>query len=206
VHGKGSLIQRMPGNEWQKFANLRAMMSCMFTHPGSKLLFMGSEIAQYKEWNYKESLDWDLLKYEYHLGIQNLVKQLNQLYKSEPALFEKAFSPDGFEWIDFGDNQNSTISYMRKGNKTENDLIVIANLTPVTRENYRIGLPSSSNWNVIFNSDGSAFGGAGLDIPSTVKPDTTEKHYRKYSGAFTLPPLSVLVLKSEKKKVSKASK
>ena len=206
VHGKGSLIQRMPGNEWQKFANLRAMLSCMFTHPGSKLLFMGSEIAQYKEWNYKESLDWDLLKYEYHLGIQNLVKQLNQLYKSEPALFEKAFSPDGFEWIDFGDNQNSTISYMRKGNKTENDLIVIANLTPVTRENYRIGLPSSSNWNVIFNSDGSAFGGGGLDIPSTVKPDKTEKHYRKYSGAFTLPPLSVLVLKSEKKKVSKASK
>jgi 1,4-alpha-glucan branching enzyme len=205
VHGKGSLIQKMPGNEWQKFANLRAMFSCMFTHPGSKLLFMGSEFGQVAEWNYKTSLEWDLLQFEPHLGVQALVKQLNHLYKSEPALFEKSFEPEGFEWIDFGDNQNCTISYIRKGNKTKDDLYIIANLTPVPRDNYRIGLPSNAQLSVIFNSDDASFGGSMYQIEEIIKPEKVAKHNRDYSAKFTLPPLAVCIYKVAKSKETKSS-
>jgi 1,4-alpha-glucan branching enzyme len=156
------------------------------------------------EWNYKSSLEWNLLQFELHAGVQKLVKQLNRLYKTEPALYEKSFEPEGFEWLDFGDNQNSTISYVRKGKKPKDDLIIIANLTPVARDNYRIGLPSNSPLALTFNSDDAIFGGSQYKTETSIKPEKIAKHNREYSAKFTLPPLSVCIFKRAKTKESKS--
>lgn len=204
VHGKGSLLQRMPGDEWQRFANLRALYSCMFTHPGTKLLFMGAEIGQYAEWNYKSSIDWHLLDHAPHKGVQELIKALNKLYKQEKALYELDFSAQGFEWIDLSDHRNCVISYLRKAADPNDFVAVIANLTPVPHENYRLGLPEKGNYDVIFNSDDKIyFGSAFTDIKCY---DATEiaRNGREYSVALTLPPLSVIVLKPSNKKAKKA--
>ena len=201
VHGKGSLIQRMPGDEWQRFANLRTMYSYMFTHPGTKLLFMGAEFAQYAEWNYKQSLDWHLLEFEPHKGVSELIKSLNKLYQSEPALYEENFSNEGFEWIDLNDFRNSTLSYIRKSKDNKEHVVIVANLTPVPRDNYRIGLPSRANYELIFNSDDKEFWGSGFELISSIKPDEIEQHGRSYSAAFHLPPLSIQVYKPKSKKV-----
>lgn len=196
VHGKGSLIQRMPGDEWQRFANLRLMFSYMFTHPGTKLLFMGGEIGQYGEWNHTSSLDWYITQFEPHKGIQQVIKDLNQLYKKELALHERGFSHEGFEWIDLQDWSNSVIVYLRKGEKEKDNLIVACNFTPVVRENYRIGVPESSkNWKEIFNSDDKKYWGSGLTNAGKLKVEEKEQHGRANSISITLPPLAVVVLK-----------
>ena len=195
VHGKGSLLNRMPGDEWQKFANLRVLYLYMFTHPGTKCLFMGNEIAQSSEWNFNQSLDWHLLEYAPHQGIKQMVTSLNSLYRSEPALYEKSFDADGFEWIEGGDAENSVLVYSRKGNDAENDVLVVLNLTPVPRKVWRIGLPDEGKWKVILNSDDQQFYGSGLFNDQIIFSEEIFWHGKPQSGLMNLPPLGGLVLK-----------
>lgn len=194
VYGKQSILNRMPGDEWQKFGNLRLLYGFMFTHPGTKLLFMGNEFGQSAEWNFDQSLDWHLLQYDFHSGIKNLITDLNKLYKQEPALFEKQFSHDGFEWINYGDHENSVISYIRKGNNPDENAVVVCNLTPVIRENYRIGIPSNKNLEEIFNSDKKEYGGSNV-YNLELKTQDIPWNGRDFSCSMTLPPLGVLVFK-----------
>nr|WP_315156107.1 1,4-alpha-glucan branching protein GlgB [uncultured Flavobacterium sp.] len=195
VYGKHSIAGRMPGDEWQKFANLRLLYGYMFTHPGTKLLFMGSEFGQSAEWNFESSLDWHLLQYPFHDGIKSVITELNTLYKSQPALYEKQFSPEGFEWINYSDHENAVMTYIRKGNDAKNDLIVICNFTPVVRENYRIGIPKKGELIEIFNSDAKIFGGSGVQQTGKLKVEATPYDGRDYSIALTLPPLAISVFK-----------
>lgn len=201
VHGKGSLLNRMPGDEWQKFANLRLLYLYMFTHPGTKCLFMGNEIGQTSEWNFDRSLDWHLLEYAPHLGIKETVTALNALYRSEPALYEKSFESGGFEWIEGGDAENSVLVYTRKGNNPADDLLVILNMTPVPRKAWRIGLPAEGKWKVILNSDDLHFYGSGLDIDQLIISEKIAWHGKTQSGLMYLPPLGGLVLKLAKLKI-----
>ncbi|MGC1516920.1 MAG: 1,4-alpha-glucan branching protein GlgB [Maribacter sp.] len=194
VYGKKSLVYRMPGDEWQRFANLRLLFGYMFTHPGTKLMFMGGEFGQTAEWNFEQSLDWHLLQYEGHQGIQNFVKDLNHLYKNAPALYEKQFSPEGFQWIDYSDHENSVLTYVRKGHDAENDLIIACNFTPVSRENYRIGIPKKGRIKEILNSDDTKYGGAG-NLNAKIKSSTIASHGHKKSIEITIPPLGIVVLK-----------
>lgn len=197
VHGKGSLICRMPGDKWQQFANLRTLYAFMFTHPGAKLLFMGAELAQFAEWNYQSSLDWHLLAFEPHKGMQHLIKKLNHLYTSEPALYERQFEREGFEWIDHADSQNSIISYLRLANTHDDFLLVVCNFTPSPRDYYRLGVPVAGRYRQVFNSDASQFWGSAYNIPEVVQ--TTEKtaHGKPFSVELSLPPLAVTVWKIE---------
>jgi 1,4-alpha-glucan branching enzyme len=195
VYGKKSILGRMPGDEWQKFANLRLLYSYMFTHPGTKLLFMGAEFGQSSEWNFESSLDWHLLQYPFHEGIKKVITKLNKLYKTEPALHEKQFSQDGFEWINYSDHENAVMSFIRKGNNPEDDLIVVLNFTQVVRENYRIGLPKSGKLSEIFNSDAADFGGSGVKNTKKLSIETNPYDGKEYSTALLLPPLSVVVFK-----------
>ncbi|MDN3492110.1 1,4-alpha-glucan branching protein GlgB [Winogradskyella bathintestinalis] len=195
VYGKKSILSKMPGDEWQRFANLRLLYSYMFTHPGGKLLFQGSEFGQSKEWNFTTSLDWHLLQYEPHRGIQELIKDLNTLYKQEPALYEKQFLQEGFEWIDYGDSKNSVFTYIRKGNNTKDDLIIACNMTPVPKENYKIGLPKKGKLKEIFNSDLKQYYGSNnyKNTQKTVKSEAW--HYRDNSAHIDIPPLGMVVFK-----------
>ena len=195
VYGKHSMINKMPGDEWQKYANLRALYSYMFTHPGTKLLFMGDEFAQSAEWAFGKSLDWHLLQYRPHKGMQDLVKALNQLYKTEPALYEKAFTGEGFEWIDDGNATDSVLLYIRKGNDQKDDLVVALNLTPVVRTGFRIGVPTAGTWKEIFNSDDLDYWGSGIVNSEPLRSEDFAWNYRNQSVQLTLPPLSVSVLK-----------
>lgn len=194
VHGKRSLLYKLPGDEWQKFANLRALYFYMFTHPGTKLLFMGGEFGQSGEWNVNQSLDWNLLDYAPHKGVFKFVKALNKLYRSAPALYEKSFSVEGFEWIDSGDSQNCMLVYVRKGNHVDNDLVVVLNLTPNVIENYRVGLPAAGTWEVLLNSDDTEFFGSGI-IQESVKTETVQWMNQPFSATITPPPLGGLILK-----------
>ncbi len=198
VYGKQSILGRMPGDEWQRFANLRLLYSYMYTHPGSKLLFMGGEFGQSDEWNFQQSLDWHLLEYDYHKGIQKLVAEVNNLYRNEPALHEKQFVSEGFEWIDYNDSENSVLAYVRKGENEKDDLVLIANMTPVPREEYRIGLPASGSYKLIFNSDAPEFGGSGYKIAKQYTSEAVEWQHRAQSVELDLPPLGVMVLKKFK--------
>ena len=177
VYGKNSILGRMPGDEWQRFANLRLLYSYMYTHPGSKLLFMGGEFGQSEEWNFQQSLDWHLLDYDYHKGIKALVTAANTLYRKEPALHQKQFVAEGFEWIDYTDAENSVLAYVRKGHDPKDDVMVICNMTPVPRTDYRIGLPAAGKYRMIFNSDDQEYGGSGYKIKKTV-------HFRRHCMAF----------------------
>lgn len=161
VHGKAPLVYKMPGNEEEMFANLRALFGWMWTHPGTRLLFMGGEFAQTTEWSIDRGLDWDLLQHHYHQGVQAWVKTLNNCYKNEPALFELQFQPEGFQWIDYLDFDASTIAYLRKGKDSTPPLLVVLNLTPVTRTQYKVGVPVPGRWVEILNSDAPEFGGSG---------------------------------------------
>lgn len=196
VYGKHSILGRVPGDEWQRFANLRLLYSFMYTHPGAKLLFMGGEFGQSGEWNFEQSLDWHLLDYHYHQGIKNTVASLNKLYKKQPALYEKQFSAEGFEWINYSDNENSVISYIRKGEDASENLIVICNMTPVIREDYRIGVPFAGKLKEIFNSDIDEFGGSGVTNKKLLAQDIPWNG-RPYSVALTLPPLGCMVLSAK---------
>ena len=195
VYGKKSIVSKMPGDEWQKFGNLRLMYSLMYTHPGTKLLFQGGEFGQTSEWNFNGSLDWHLLEYDVHKGAQSLVRDLNKLYKKEPALHQKQFSHEGFEWIDHGDHQNSVMSYIRKGNDEKDNVIVVLNLTPVPRECYRIGLPKAGTLKEIFNSDAKNYNGTGDFNNKSLKSDEKEWNNRKNSIELSLPPLGMLAFK-----------
>lgn len=195
VYGKKSIAGRMPGDEWQKFANLRLLYGYMFTHPGTKLLFMGAEFGQSAEWNFEGSLDWHLLQYDFHDGVKKVITDLNALYKTYPALHEKQFSPEGFEWINYSDHQNAVMSYIRKGNNPKDDLVVVCNFTPVVRENYRIGLPKKGKITQVFNSDETIYGGSGITNSKAVKIEADPWNGRDFSAALVLPPLSVTVFK-----------
>ena len=195
VYGKKSILDRMPGDTWQRFANLRLLYGCMFTHPGSKLLFMGGEFGQWAEWDFSKSLDWHLTDYDDHKNLQEYVSALNGLYRKEKALHEKQFNADGYEWIDYTDATNSVMAYIRKGYKPEDDLIVICNMTPMVREDYRIGLPAAGSYREVFNSDDPKFGGSGVVSTKRPKAEEIPWHNRDYSLAFTLPPLGIKVLK-----------
>ncbi len=192
VYGKNSLLYRMPGDEWQRFANLRLLYGYMFTHPGANLLFMGGEFGQSSEWDFQNSLDWHLTQYDFHSGIQETIKDLNGLYKNNPALYEKQFSPEGFQWIEYNDQENTVISYKRMGNDSDDDLIVVCNFTPVPRENYRVGVHKSKQLKLLFNSDDTKYAGSGLG-KKTLRPTSKEWNGCPKSVAMTLPPLSVVV-------------
>ncbi|MGB3607404.1 MAG: 1,4-alpha-glucan branching protein GlgB [Psychroserpens sp.] len=195
VYGKHSILGRMPGDEWQRFANLRLLYSYMFTHPGTKLLFQGCEFGQSEEWNFEQSLDWHLLQYAPHKGVQQLLKDLNAFYQSEPALYKKQFSAEGFEWIDYNDAENSVLVYIRKGEKTKNDIIIACNMTPMTREMYRIGLPKKGKLKEIFNSDKKAYFGSGEFKNKQLTSEKTTHHFRDDSVEITIPPLGMVAFK-----------
>ena len=198
VYGKRSLFDRMPGPEWERFANLRLMFGYMFTHPGTKLIFQGGEFGQSAEWNFQESLDWHLLQYDFHTGIQKCVKDLNKLYKSQPALYERQFRPEGFEWIEWADGENSVLSYLRKGYDAESAVLVICNFTPVPRENYKVGVPEAftkagTKVKELFNSNEKKYGGSGDFISKKVKVEATPWNGREHSITLDLAPLAVMV-------------
>ena len=195
VHGKSSMIYKMPGDEWRKHANLRLLYAYMFTQPGTKLLFMGNEFAQNGEWNFTRSLDWDLLQYASHRGMQTFVKSLNKLYRTEPALYNFSFSDEGFEWLSADDANHSIYAYIRKGHKAADTLLVILNMTPVYRENYRMGLPIKAVWKEIFNSDDKEFFGSGKLNRKIFEPEHIEANRREYSISINIAPLAAMVLK-----------
>ncbi|MBL7858223.1 MAG: 1,4-alpha-glucan branching protein GlgB [Cyclobacteriaceae bacterium] len=198
VHGKGSLLGRMQGDEWRKFANLRLMFGYMFMHPGTKLLFMGGEFGQSAEWNHEKSLDWHLLDYGYHSGVSKLIKDLNQFYKTEPALYHFAFDQRGFQWIDYADRENSVIAFQRESDQKEDMLIVVCNFTPETRGHYRVGVPYRGQWKEVFNSDDLKYNGSGAMNHGLLTTSPVKYHGRDYSLSLTLPPLAISVLKLEK--------
>ncbi len=195
VYGKKSLIYKMCGDEWQRFANLRAMLSYMFFHPGTNLLFQGAEFGQTEEWNFAQSLDWHLLEFEPHQKMMQFTSQLNKVYIDEPAFYEKAFSHEGFEWISLDDTENSVIAFIRKGHNQENDIVVVCNFTPSPRDKYRIGVNSDKDLQEIFNSDLTDYYGSGVKNAELIKVDNQNSHGKNYSIEITLPPLAVVAFK-----------
>ena len=195
VHGKGSLIGRMPGDEWGRFANLRLMFAYMFTHPGTKLLFMGGEFGQTAEWNHDRSLDWHLIGYDFHKGVMRFMQDLNKLYAAETALYQFPFDNRGFEWVDYGDRENSVIIFIRKGLAPEDSVVVVCNFTPTPRHLYRVGVPTRGSWKEIFNSDDLKYAGSGLLNQALMNTSPVKYHGRDYSVTLTLPPLGMTVVK-----------
>ncbi len=195
VHGKGSMLEKMPGDEWQKFANLRAYYGFMWTHPGKKLLFMGNEFGQDWEWNSEESLRWFLLDYPMYKGMQNCVRDLNLMYKGNEALYEEDFDSRGFEWIDHSNCDDSVISYIRKGHNPDDYLVVVCNFTPVVRHNYRVGVSEACSYQEIFNSDDKNYWGGGVRNEGPQQAQNFGVSGRPYSIELVLPPLSTIVLK-----------
>ncbi|HEX3996966.1 MAG TPA: 1,4-alpha-glucan branching protein GlgB [Pirellulales bacterium] len=195
VHGKGALLSQQPGDLWQKFANLRLLYSYMWTHPGKKLLFMGDDFGQWNEWNYEESLQWHLLQWPAHQGLQKCVADLNRIYRREAALHQVDFDPAGFEWIDCHNFNDSVLIYIRRAKNANDFLIVACNFTPVPRMAYRFGVPQGGWYEEIFNSDSTFYGGSNLGNGSGLRASETESHCRPYSLEIVLPPLSVSVLK-----------
>jgi len=197
VHGKRSLLGRMPGDRWQRFANLRAYYTLMFGHPGKKLLFMGAEFAQEREWNHDTSLDWHLLADPAHAGVQRLVRDLNALYRAVPALHARDCEAEGFEWIDANDGENSVLSFLRRADAKGPIAVVVCNFTPLPRKNYRIGVPAGGAYREAFNSDAGIYGGSNVGNGGRVSAEAVPWHGRPHSLALTLPPLGALILVSE---------
>jgi 1,4-alpha-glucan branching enzyme len=195
VHGKGSLLGRMPGDRWQRFANLRAYFAFMFAHPGKKLLFMGGEFGQEREWNHNESLDWHLLDDPFHAGLRSMMADLARLYRSEPALHQRDFDGAGFQWIDCTDRHNSVIVFVRRAADPGDFVIVAGNFTPVAREGYRVGVPAAGGYHEVFNSDAGLYGGGNVGNGGWVQAANEPMHGQPHSLTLTLPPLGVLVLK-----------
>ena len=195
VYGKKAIVEKMPGDEWQKFANLRLLYCFMYAHPGTKLLFQGCEFGQTSEWNFNGSLDWYLLDHKVHKGAQTLVQDLNTLYTKERALYEKQFSAEGFEWIDHGDHQNSVMTFLRKGNDEKDTLVLVLNLTAMPRENYRIGLPKSGTLKIVFNSDAAIYNGTDNFKDQQLQSEPKAWNDRANSLILALPPLAMLALK-----------
>jgi 1,4-alpha-glucan branching enzyme len=195
VHGKGSLIGKMPGDEWQQFANLRLLYGLMWAHPGKKLLFMGGEFGQKREWQHDESLEWHVLQYPLHGGMQRWVADLNRCYRAEPALHEKDFSADGFAWVDFHDSENSIVSFLRYGSRPEDVMLTVCNFTPVPRHNYTVGVPRAGEWIEVLNSDAPLYGGSGMGNLGHLEASPVAAQGHFHSLVLTLPPLAVLVFK-----------
>jgi 1,4-alpha-glucan branching enzyme len=195
THGKGALAGKMPGDEWQKYANLRLLLGYMYGHPGKKLLFMGCELAQWREWSHEESLEWHVLDYPMHAGVQLWMKDLNRVYRSEPALYEVDFSLEGFEWIDFRDWEESIISFVRHGKKPSDTLLVVCNFTPVVRYAYRVGVPAGGYWREILNSDAGVYGGSNVGNAGGVMAEPVASHGKDQSLLISIPPLGVLFLR-----------
>jgi 1,4-alpha-glucan branching enzyme len=194
VHGKGSLLGKMPGDRWQKFANLRAYFGFMYTHPGKKLLFMGGEFAQEREWNHDRSLDWQLLDDAMHAGVQRLVRDLNYLYRSQPALYERDCRSEGFEWIDCTDVEQNVICYLRRGSKPDDVVVVVCNFSPLPRHGYRVGVPRGGEYIELINTDAAEYGGSGVGNAGRVYAEDVSSHGRPHSVVLTLPPLATLVI------------
>jgi 1,4-alpha-glucan branching enzyme len=197
VHGKGSLIGKMPGDEWQRFANLRLLYGYMFGQPGKKLLFMGDEFGQVREWTHDADLEWYVLQYPFHRGVQLWVEQLNRLHREQPALHELDSDPAGFEWIDANDSETSVLSFLRKGRSERENVLVMCNFTPVPRLKYRIGVPFGGYWRELLNSDAQDYAGSGMGNGGGVQAEGVPSHGRRFSLSMTLPPLGVLFLKAE---------
>ena len=195
VHGKSSLLYKMPGDDWQRFANLRLLYTYMFTYPGKKLLFMGCEFGQGQEWNHQQSLDWYVLDYAYHQGVCDLIRDLNTLYVISPELHYYDFDSHGFEWIDCHDHEQSIISYIRKSN--DNIFVVALNFTPVKRDNYRIGVPYEGIYKEILNSDSSYYGGSNVGNNVAISAENRSWMGFQYSLNLTLPPLGGIILSPE---------
>ncbi len=195
VHGKGSLLNRMPGDEWRQYANVRAFLAYMWAHPGKKLLFMGQEIGQREEWNHNEGIRWELLEFDYHRKLQSLVRELNRLYRANPALYEVDFHHSGFEWVDFHDGQNSIIAFLRRGHDPNDFILICCNFTPVPRQRYEFGVPEEGFYQEILNTDSELFGGSNMGNGGCVSSQAVPKHNRPHSIAVTLPPLSVVAFK-----------
>jgi 1,4-alpha-glucan branching enzyme len=197
VHGKRSLLAKMPGDAWQQFANLRALYAFMFAHPGKKMLFMGGEIGQWIEWNCGQSLDWCLLEYEPHRKLQALVAALNHLYRAEAALHEVDFDYSGFDWIDFHDADSSIISFVRWSRDRRRHVVVVCNFTPVPRYGYRVGVPAAGFYREALNTDAAEFGGSGV-VNAPGKPASPQPwHNQPACLELTLPPLGVTILSPE---------
>jgi 1,4-alpha-glucan branching enzyme len=192
VHGKGSLVEKMPGDRWQKLANLRALYGYMWAHPGKKLLFMGGELAQWREWDAETSLDWHLLEDRDHQGVQSLVRDLNRVYVETPALWEDDFQPTGFRWLEPNDAAQNVLAFMRVGTKDSKPLVCACNLSPVPRYRYRLGLPVRGHWREVLNTDAGFYGGSDVGNLGEVKADATPWHDQPFSAEVTLPPLGVV--------------
>jgi 1,4-alpha-glucan branching enzyme len=186
VYGKGSLINKMPGDEWQKFANLRLLFGYMYGHPGKKLLFMGGEFGQSNEWYHETSLDWHLLDHDSNRGVMRWLQDLNHLYRNVPALFERDFDGGGFEWIDCHNAQQSIISFLRKGRKPGDVILVICNMTPKVWQNYKVGVPEAGAWQEVLNSDTKEYGGSGVINPASIKAEAAPFQGRNFSISLTL--------------------
>ncbi len=195
VHGKGSLLTRMPGDEWQKFANLRAYYGFMWAHPGKKLLFMGCEFGQWQEWNFDTSLEWTALDAPNHRGLQRTVRDLNQLYKKEPALYENDFEASGFGWIDASDTDNNVLSFIRKAKSSDEFLLIVSNFTPVPWHGYRIGVPKPGYYRELFNSDSDCYWGSNVGNDGGQATDLIPMHGHPQSLSLVLPPLSTIMFK-----------
>ena len=193
VHGKGSMIRKMPGDRWQQFANLRAYYGLMWTHPGKKLLFMGGEFAQDREWNHDISLDWHLLGDAHHEGVRRWVRDINRVYRAEPALHARDCEPEGFAWIEANDAEQSVFSYERRGFEEHRPIVVVASMTPVVRQDYLVGVPEEGEWEVLLNSDDATYGGSGVH-PGAMRTEPQGMHGRSQSLRLTLPPLATVVL------------
>ena len=198
VYGKHSILGRMPGDKWQKLANLRLLYAYMYAHPGANLTFMGTEFGQEEEWDFQKSLDWNLLEDPMHAGMKNFVKELNKIYKKTPALYEKAFGVEGFEWINYGNHEDSIISFIRKGHDEKNDIIVICNFTPVVRENFTVGIHRAGHLVEILNSDAKAYGGSGVTNKKKIKISKKPWDFKTNSATVTLAPLAVSFFKITK--------
>jgi 1,4-alpha-glucan branching enzyme len=197
VHGKGSLIRRMPGDDWQQFANVRLLLGYMWAHPGKKLLFMGCEFAQRREWTHEDSLEWHVLQYPLHEGVQRWVADLNRLYRENSSLHSKDFSAEGFRWVQRGDWEQSAVSFLRLGKEGAPPVLAVFNFTPVPRFNYRVGVPRGGYWREILNGDAPMYGGSGLG--NFGGADSVPMPYEEYSHSLTLtlPPLSVVFFKPD---------
>ncbi|MGH9781659.1 MAG: 1,4-alpha-glucan branching enzyme, partial [Candidatus Acidiferrales bacterium] len=197
VYGKRSMLRKMPGDDWQKFANLRLLYGFMFAHPGKKLLFMGDEFGQWSEWNHDASLDWHLLQNPFHSGLRRWVRDLNTLYRGHGALHDLDFDPAGFEWVDCKDFQRSIVSFIRRGRNPQDQILFVCNFTPVVRQNYRVGVPLQGDWKEVLNSDAPLYGGSGQGNFGGVAATPLPIHGRPFSLNMTLPPLGIVVFRPQ---------
>jgi 1,4-alpha-glucan branching enzyme len=198
VYGKRSLLGKMPGDHWQRFANLRCYYGFMWTYPAKKLMFMGGEFAQEREWNHDIGLDWNLLDDSRHAGVQRMVRDLNRIYRDTPALHRKDTDPDGFRWVVIDDHEQSVFAYLRFGNEADPPVLVVCNFTPVPRYGYRVGVPRSGGWLEAFNTDAEMYGGSNTGNGGYVTSEGVESHGHATSLSLTLPPLAILILKAAK--------